>query len=78
MPDRASEPGGEEDRLALAAALRRLSDRQRQVVELKFLLGLSNEEVGRALGRSPGAVNAMQWRALEALRRTLEGTWTEG
>lgn len=78
VPDRPSEPGGEEDRVTLAAALRRLPDRQRQVLELKFLLGLSNEEVGRAMGKGPGAVNAMQWRALEALRRMLEGTWTDG
>ena len=75
VPDRSSEPQ-EDDRLTLAAAIRRLPERQRQVVELKFLVGLSNEEVGRALGKSPGAVNAIQWRALESLRRMLEEAWT--
>lgn len=75
VPDRPAE-ALEDDRLTLAAAIRRLPERQRQVVELKFLLGLSNEEVGRALGKSPGAVNAIQWRALESLRRMLEESWT--
>jgi RNA polymerase sigma-70 factor (ECF subfamily) len=75
VPDRASE-SQEDDRLTLAAAIRRLPERQRQVMELKFLVGLSNEEVGRALGKSPGAVNAIQWRALESLRRMLEEAWT--
>ncbi len=77
-PDAPSEVAGETDRLALAATIRRLPERQRQVLELKFLVGLSNEEVGRALGKSPGAVNAIQWRALEALRGMLEETWSEG
>jgi len=61
-----------DDRLDLNAALAHLPDEQRQVIELKFLLGLSNKEVGAALGKSPGAVNAQQWRALRALREVLD------
>lgn len=60
------------DRLTLGAALARLPDEQRVVVELKFLAGLSNDEVGRALGKSAGAVNTQQWRALATLRGFLE------
>jgi RNA polymerase sigma-70 factor, ECF subfamily len=60
-----------DDRLALAAALDALPDEQRQVLELKFFLGLTNDEVGAALGKAPGAVNAQQWRALEALRKVM-------
>lgn len=56
------------DRLAVNAALDQLPDEQRTVIELKFLAGLSNEEVGAVLGKSPGAVNTQQWRALSALR----------
>lgn len=60
-------------RVRLAAALAALPDDQRRVVELKFFLGLTNDEVARALGKSPGAVNTQQWRALENLRRALGG-----
>lgn len=62
------------DRLALHAALEQLPDEQRVVVELKFLAGLSNEEVGAVLGKSPGAVNTQQWRALAALRELMGGS----
>jgi RNA polymerase sigma-70 factor (ECF subfamily) len=72
VPDRAVDHGDrEEDRMDLALAVARLGEEQRTVIELKFLLGLSNEEVGRALGKSPGAVNALQWRAMVALREIL-------
>ena len=66
-----SETPQHEDRLALAAAVAKLPKGQRAVVEMKFVLGLTNAEVATALGRSPGAVNAMQWRALRTLRRRL-------
>lgn len=61
-----------DDELALAAAIRRLPNEQRQVVELKFLMGATNAQVAAALRKSEGAVNAKQWRALAALRRMLE------
>lgn len=61
------------DRLAVHAALEQLPDEQRTVIELKFLAGLSNEEVGAVLGKSPGAVNTQQWRALAALRELMGG-----
>jgi RNA polymerase sigma-70 factor (ECF subfamily) len=61
----------EAERLALAEAIAKLPKEQRQVIELKFLVGLANAEVGRALGRTPGAVNALQWRALRAMRERL-------
>ncbi len=71
LPDRGSE-WREDDRLAIAAAIERLPTEQRQVIELKFVLGLRNPEVAAALGVSIGAVNAKQWRALGALREMLE------
>jgi RNA polymerase sigma-70 factor (ECF subfamily) len=61
-----------DDRLTLAQALDRLPAAQRQVVELKYLAGMRNEEVASALGKSKGAINAMQWRALGTLREILE------
>ena len=63
---------GRDDGLRLRAALARLPEEQRQVIELKFLIGLTNDEVAAALGKKPGAVNAQQWRALRALERLLE------
>jgi RNA polymerase sigma-70 factor (ECF subfamily) len=75
-PDDSTSPGpderlGQEDRLALAMAIARLPQAQRRVVELKFLIGLSNAEVAKAFGKTIGAINAMQWRALRTLRRML-------
>jgi RNA polymerase sigma-70 factor (ECF subfamily) len=73
-PDRGSFDSwsSHDDRLVLGAALARLPAEQRAVIELKFLAGLSNDEVGAALGKSPGAVNAQQWRALTALRDLID------
>jgi len=71
LPDHGEE-WREDDRLAIAAAIERLPAEQRQVIELKFLLGLRNPEVADALGVSTGAVNAKQWRALGTLRGLLE------
>ena len=71
LPDRGVE-WAVDDKLSLAEAIRRLPDEQRQVVELKFLMGATNAQVAAVLGKSEGAVNAQQWRALAALRRMLE------
>lgn len=63
-----------DDRLLdLGAALGRLKRRQRRVIELKYLAGLSNEEVARSLDISPGAVNTLQWRALRRLEAIMGG-----
>jgi len=56
----------------LVAAIACLTEDQRQVILLKFIEGLDNEAVARTLGKSVGAVKALQHRALAALRRTLE------
>lgn len=53
------------------AALRHLTPEQQQVIALKFLEGLSNDEVAQVTERSVGAVKALQHRALAALRRQL-------
>jgi RNA polymerase sigma-70 factor (ECF subfamily) len=71
LPDRASDPATEE-RLTLMRAIERLPKAQRCVIEAKFLVGLSNGELAVALGRSTGAINAIQWRALRALHLMLD------
>jgi RNA polymerase sigma-70 factor (ECF subfamily) len=71
IPETAVEPRHHQ-RLELTEALSRLPDEQRQVLELKFLVGMTNPEVAAAFGITTGAVNAKQWRALRALRELLE------
>ena len=63
-----------DDKLALAAAMAQLPRQQRQVIEMKYLLGMTNPEVSAALGKKIGAVNAQQWRALQTLKKILERT----
>jgi RNA polymerase sigma factor (sigma-70 family) len=58
-------------RLALAAALRQLPGRQREVVVLRYLADYSEHDVAAALGIAPGSVRTHMQRGLEALRRHL-------
>ncbi|MFP5375482.1 MAG: RNA polymerase sigma factor [Acidimicrobiia bacterium] len=59
-----------------ADGVRRICDRlaadQRDVLVLRLVGGLTVEEVAAAVGKSPGAVKALQRRAVEALRRILQ------
>jgi len=55
----------------LSPMLEDLSPAQRQVVLLRYVLGLSNAEAGRILGRTPVAIRGLQYRALRALRGRL-------
>lgn len=61
----------QDDRLSLIAAVQALPGDQRRIIEMKYLLGMTNPEVAAALGKSIGAVNAQQWRALRALEGKL-------
>jgi RNA polymerase sigma-70 factor, ECF subfamily len=56
----------------LKRALASLTESQQMVLELRFGEGLKAREVAEAIGRSLGAVEALQHRALEALREYLE------
>lgn len=53
-------------------AVSRLTDEQQQVISLRFIAGHSTAEVARLLGKTEGAVKALQHRALASLRRLLE------
>jgi RNA polymerase sigma-70 factor, ECF subfamily len=55
----------------LRAAIQLLTEEQQQVVVLKFVEDLSNAEVAEILGKTEGAIKALQHRALVALRRVL-------
>lgn len=52
-------------------AINRLSPDQQDVILLRLVAGLSIKEVSGALGKNPGAIKALQVRALAALRRNL-------
>jgi len=53
-------------------ALQTLTDDQQQVLTLKFIEGMSNDEIARHLGKREGAVRALQMRGLRALAKQLE------
>jgi RNA polymerase sigma-70 factor, ECF subfamily len=53
-----------------------LSPEQRDVVLLRFVADLSIDETARALDKPVTAVKSLQHRALDALRRVLEGQST--
>ena len=57
---------------ALREALKELTEDQQQVVVLKFIAGLSTDEIAEQLGKRAGAVRALQMRALQALAGILE------
>ena len=63
-----------DDQRAVRAALTELTAEQQEVIVMKFALGYDNARVAATLGKSPGAINQLQHRALGALRRVLERT----
>ena len=64
-------------RMALVAALRALPRRQRESVVLRYLVGMSEEEVATALHVSRGSVKTHLHRGTEALRVRLGPTFRE-
>ncbi len=64
--------------LALAEALSRLPQDQRQAVEGHHLKGLALAEVAWQMGRSKGAVAALLFRGLRKLREILGASTGEG
>ena len=60
------------DELATAeAALRQLKDAYREVIVLHYLNELSLKEIGRIIGKSPGATRVLLHRALKAVKAIL-------
>jgi RNA polymerase sigma-70 factor (ECF subfamily) len=48
-----------------------LPDKQREILVLRVVVGLSAEETAEAVGSTPGAVRVAQHRALGRLRNVL-------
>jgi RNA polymerase sigma-70 factor, ECF subfamily len=80
LPDSPITHDGPEQRLLAAELVERLGDllhtltpRQRDVLVLRIVVGLSAEETAQAVGSTPGAVRVTQHRALNRLRGVLTG-----
>jgi RNA polymerase sigma-70 factor (ECF subfamily) len=65
------EPESLLDSLDLRRAIARLPDNQREVIILRFFVGLNANEVGTLIGKAPAAVYSLQARALVALKKNL-------
>lgn len=72
VPSDADDPQADVEPEKLWGLVRKLRDDQRQVIVMRFADGLSYKEVAQALGKTVGAVRVIQYRALMALRRSLE------
>jgi RNA polymerase sigma-70 factor (ECF subfamily) len=57
---------------SLQAALARLSEDHRRVLELRFLMEKSAREIGEIMGRKEVTVRGLQLRALQSLRREID------
>ena len=55
----------------LCGVINCLPQNQRQVIILKLIEGLDNQEIAKTMGKSQGAVRVLQMRALAALRQKL-------
>lgn len=78
IPDEPETGAGPEQRAMQGELTRRmkqllevLPDKQREIVVLRVVVGLSAEETAEAVGSTPGAVRVAQHRALARLRKTL-------
>ena len=60
------------ERSSVIAALRRLPDRQREAIVLRYYAGLSEAEIAAAMGISKGAVKSHSARGMAALKSVLE------
>jgi RNA polymerase sigma-70 factor (ECF subfamily) len=56
---------------SLIDAVKKLNDEQQECVVLRFLQGMSVLETAQAMGKSEGAIKALQYRAVRTLGRML-------
>jgi RNA polymerase sigma-70 factor, ECF subfamily len=76
LPEAQTDTDMEQQQIRLA--LRSLTPDQRQVIALRFIEGWENDEVASALEKPVGAIRALQFRALNTLRRLLLREEKEG
>ncbi|MBI5876042.1 MAG: sigma-70 family RNA polymerase sigma factor [Chloroflexi bacterium] len=59
------------ERIDLQQAVGRLTAEQQQIVQLRFVEGMTSEQVATVMSKSVAAVKIMQHRALKALKQSL-------
>jgi RNA polymerase sigma-70 factor, ECF subfamily len=69
-PERAAEVS--ERKQALWSAIRRQPEDRQRLLILKFADRLSNEEIGRLMGRTESSIKSLYFRTLKALKADLE------
>ena len=57
--------------VTLLTAVRKLNPEQQECIVLRFLQGFSVAETARAMGKTEGAIKALQYRAVRSLARLL-------
>jgi len=62
---------GREELRQVMANLENLSDDRREVLIMRFALGMDNREIARALGRSDGATKVLIHRAIKQLQEEM-------
>ena len=84
VPDEPDEQAGPEQRAMrgelsgeMAELLKVLPPKQREIVVLRVVVGLSAEETADAVGSTPGAVRVAQHRALTRLRAALPAMYKD-
>lgn len=60
------------NREELRQALSEMPERQREVLVLKYVNGLSTEEIARSIGKSEAAANSLLQRARDSLRERMQ------
>ena len=67
-----------ERRRLLTQAIQQLNVEQRDVILLRFMEGIDIQGVAKAINKTPGAVKALQYRALRALAEIMQDFAAEG
>ena len=57
--------------LDVQQALERLNPEQRQIIHLRFIEGLTSQQVGQVMGKTEAAIKIAQHRALKRLKQML-------
>lgn len=65
------------NRTEVVKALKALTEDQQQVIIMRFIIGMTNDEVAQAIDKNVGAVKALQHRAIGALGRVLGEIYDE-
>lgn len=64
--------GKNETKEIVEKAILNLKDDQKEVVIMKFMIGLPNDEIAKQLGKSEDSIRQIQHRALETLKKKIK------